>query len=73
MGLVPEELTPTALAKIPSWALVHEPSQDSRDAIHTGRIVLTGEYLELRKLKTQATRPTRPRRYIRFRTRVRLR
>ena len=34
MGLVPEELTPTALAKSPSWALVHEPSQDSRDAMH---------------------------------------
>ena len=32
---MPDELTPTALAKIPSWALVQEPSQDNRDAIHT--------------------------------------
>ena len=37
---MPEELTPTALAKILSWALVHEPSQDSRDAIHNGRELL---------------------------------
>ena len=34
MGFVPDELTPTALAKVPSWALVQELSQERRDAIH---------------------------------------
>ena len=35
IALVPDVLTPTALARILSWALVQEPSHDSRDAIHT--------------------------------------
>ena len=34
MDFVPDELTPTALAKVLSWALVQELSQERRDAIH---------------------------------------
>ena len=49
---MPEELTPTALAKITSWAFVHEWSQDSLDAIHTYRkffIGKVGRYLATRE------------------------
>ena len=38
MGLVPDELTPTALAKVLSWAFVQEPSHERRDAMHSLRV-----------------------------------
>ena len=38
MDLVPDELMPTALAKVLSWTLVQELSQESRDAIHNSML-----------------------------------
>lgn len=42
MDLVPDELTPTALAKMLSWALVQELSQESREAIHNSMLGMYG-------------------------------
>ena len=65
MGLVPDEFTPTALAKMLSWALVQERSHDRRDAIHT--LVITNVWISQHMipkmegcfLRTQKTRPYR--------------
>ena len=38
IGLVPDVLTPIALARILSWPLVQEPSHESRDAIHASMV-----------------------------------